>query len=447
MNDDNLHLNGINGATGDYLFPPMNAETFAAFVSGEKDRIDPDLRDELKAYWERLHEPDFAVVPGVDLRDLAQAGWGVIFAQGTDPAVKEALKELLEHRRGQADGFYREFSNFPDRASKFDTPYVPPERKNKFLERHKVAPQTVDPKKMPYYLLIVGDPRTIPYVFQQEFDVQYATGRIWFDKDGKPDLDAFARYAHSVVAAETGQSKVARRGVFFGVENQGDRATQMSAQSLVKPLATSTQERFPDWQFETVLANDATRQRLGQLLQGQNAPAFLFTASHGMGFPNGHPNQFAHQGALLCQDWPGAMEWGHNPIPPEHYFAADDVPGDANLQGLIAFFFACYGAGTPQFDDFAHRAIGEPTEIAPFPFLARLPQRLLSHDKGGALAVIGHVPGQGTAHHLRGHTGTIAQWLPGRRRAGIHQRIPRRPERVAEPAFPGHASGPRAGAA
>jgi hypothetical protein len=391
MSDDQLHLNGINGATGDYLFPPMHAETFAAFVSGEKSKIDSGLLDEVKAFWERLHEPDFAVIPGIDLRELSQTGWGVIFAHGTDPAVKEALKELLEHRRGQADRLFREFSNFSDRASRFDTPYEPPERKNRFLERNRVSPQTVDPEKMPYYLMIVGDPGTVPYVFQQEFDVQYATGRIWFEKDGKPDLDAFARYARSVVAAETDQPKTARRGVFFGVQNQGDRATQMSAESLVKPLATSMEEKLPAWKFDTVVGKEATKERLQQLLRGKNAPAFLFTASHGMGFPNGHPNQLAHQGALLCQDWPGVMNWGQRPIPPEHYFAADDVPRDARLQGLIAFFFACYGAGTPQYDEFAHRAIGEPTEIAPFPFLACLPQRLLSHDKGGALAVVGHV--------------------------------------------------------
>jgi hypothetical protein len=58
------------------------------------------------------------------------------------------------------------------------------------------------------------------------------------------------------------------------------------------------------------------------------------------------------------------------------------------LRGMLAFFFACYGAGTPRQDDFAHLATGAPVEIAPHGFLARLPQQLL---KRGALAVVGHV--------------------------------------------------------
>ena len=118
--------------------------------------------------------------------------------------------------------------------------------------------------------------------------------------------------------------------------------------------------------------------------------AFLFTASHGIGFPNGDLHQLTQQGALVCQDWPGPKAW-HEAIPQDFYFAADELDSNAIPQGLLAFHFACYGAGTPRLDDFAHQTSGEPRIIAPDAFVAALPRKLLGHPKGGALAVVGHV--------------------------------------------------------
>ena len=395
---ERLAFNGVDGAGGGYLLPPLSAREVARVARGERLAGDPlpgiqerrAYREDLRR-WHRylLDAPGGrGTAEGIDPRDLAQAGWGVVFAHDADPAVREALGELLAHRKAQAgarkERYYREFAG-PDG-------YRPGESKGAFLARHGAGPGPADPRRVPYYLLLVGGPEALPWAFQYQLDVQYAVGRLHL-----PTPDAYARYARSVVAAETGAGgALAPRAAFFGAQNADDRATRLSATELVAPLAQAFRARYPGWAVEAEVGAGATKARLGALLGGPATPALLFSASHGVGFPSGDPRQAPHQGALLCQDWPGPQEW-RQALPPEFYFGAEDVQEGAGLLGLIAFHFACYGAGTPRLDDFAHQGplnaqgVQQRQEIAPEAFVARLPQRLLGHPRGGALAVVGHV--------------------------------------------------------
>jgi hypothetical protein len=367
---DKLFFNGINGASGDYDLPPMTPQQLAAIIAGEQ--IDEGLLNELK----QRRQAHWAVKEGVDPKDLAQSGWGILMAHNADPAIKEALSELLIHRQKQAGERYREYVG--------PKGFRPGEDKNKFLARNGAGPGPVDPDKVPYYLLVVGDPDTISYRFQNQLDVQYAVGRIHFDT-----LEEYAQYARSVVQAETSGLALPRQATFFGVRTPEDQATLLSADHMIKPLASKMGADQASWKVKALLEGEATKSQLSKLVGGGETPTLLFTASHGMGFPKDDPRQMPHQGALLCQDWPGPGKW-KKAIPPEFYFSADDIGNDAKLMGSMAFFFACYGAGTPKLDEFS-QAFKERAQIAPQSFIAKLPRRLLGHPKGGMLAFVGHV--------------------------------------------------------
>jgi hypothetical protein len=375
-NDDQqlLYFNGVDGESGGYALPPMTGEDLSSFIQGESP---PENLSELKDKERRRNQAVMGVKEGVDPKRLDESGWGVIFAHDADPAIKEALSELLNHRQAQAGEHFRLYEGGDG--------HRPKDSKGKWLARHGAGPGPADPDKVPYYLMIVGSPDRIPYGFQTLLDVQYAVGRIHFDT-----VDEYANYARSVVEAETNSPKLARELTFFGVANPDDQATQLSSRDLITPMAEKLKSGQSTWNTTTLLGEEANKAQLARLLGGDQTPALLFSASHGMSFPLGNDRQLAHQGAVLCQDWPGPKGWSGS-IPQDHYFAGDDLGSDANLLGLIAFFFACYGGGTPLFDEFAKQAFKERSEIAPHAFLAQLPVKMLSQPKGGALAVIGHI--------------------------------------------------------
>jgi hypothetical protein len=371
MTEPDFVFNGIDGSTGAYLQAPQSTAQFAAAIRNEPEDLDDHDDVKLRSTSAEAHfGPGF----GVDPENLAEAGWGVIFAEGTPPEIVEALRPLLEFRREAAGECFREYHA--------ESAPRPQESKQRWLARHNMGAGAPNPRKVPYYLLLVGEPAALPYQLQYQLDVQYAVGRICFDT-----ADEYARYAQSVVDAERRERPKSKRIALFGPRNQADRATKLSADQLVSPLAGDL-SGFSDWTVDVSIGEDATKDRLAKLLTGSDGPSVLFTASHGMAFPGADLRKRDAQGALVCQDWPGPLTWGRKPISEEFYFAAADVPPAVRAE--VVFAFACFGAGTPHQNDFPHLGLGGSAGDTT-PFVARLPTRLLIAPQTSTLAFVGHV--------------------------------------------------------
>ncbi|HEX8620974.1 MAG TPA: hypothetical protein VF718_03315 [Allosphingosinicella sp.] len=365
--------NGINGSNGRYLLESVTAADLASAALG----LPPAAADVRHA--DRIRRTGVAAVrEGLDPKCLDQVGWGLVFAADAPArdveAIKEALAPLIERRREQAGrttgSYFQVYEG--ERGLRAG------ESKAEFFGRHGVGLAGADPRQMPYYLLLIGGPREIGFRAQYQLDVQRAVGRLAFER-----IEDYATYAANVVAAEDAPPAPGPI-LFFGPRNPDDGATALSASQLLQPLADWALEK--GWETESVVGEGATKSRLAEILTTR-APRILFTASHGMGFGLDDPRLRRHQGALLCQDWPGPN--GHSgAIPESYYFSADDVPAASSMKGMIACHFACFSLGTPEVDEFA--ILGGGGWLAPEPFVAALPQRLLA-TPDGPLAVIGHV--------------------------------------------------------
>ena len=208
---------------------------------------------------------------------------------------------------------------------------------------------------MPYYLLIVGDPETIPFRFQYQLDVQYGVGRIHFDT-----VEEYARYARSASCeAETTGLKQPRSAACSSASATAATKRPSSAPTNSSGrLAGDAGGRGPRVGTADHPGGGGNQGRSSPPCSaGRETPAFLFTASHGMGFPKDHPLRQLPTGRLAL---PGlARSGGVGKTHPAGLLLlpATTSPPMARAHGLIAFHFACYGAGTPKLDDFAHQAI------------------------------------------------------------------------------------------
>ena len=407
----------------------LDAEAGAAFAKGKFSAEGKEQISLFKAKKQSL-VAHLGVTADISAQDLDSSRWAVVINALEDSALIKAVWPLIEHRMQQmkltppavsfkegenaaawlgrhSDGGKQ---NLRDHWGKIPPVliYRPGDGVAKWLGRHGVASGPVDPRRgVPYYLLILGRPGPlnaddeahIPMNFQYLLDIFWGVGRLCFnDAQGQHRLDDYAAYAEKVInfeQASDAKERLLKEIVYFSTTHELDVATIRSTNELVTPLTrwhenkanTPAKLAFGKRAF---IGEEASRANLLSVLSGSGQskpPAILFTAGHGLGLPLSDERLSMHQGALITKEWSG-----DGPVSRDHWFAGENLGSDTKVEGMFAFLFACYGAGCPEKDEFVFdpeigAEDGRP-QVANFPLIAQLPQRLLVN---GALGVLGHV--------------------------------------------------------
>jgi hypothetical protein len=382
-----VYFNGVDGRSGGYARPPLSV---SALLRGSRPPLDPlELRS--LALWQRerlvegqrVDNPRRTVAHGVDPCCLETTGWAIALAEGErrNREILDALAPLIRWRRTQvgSSDLVRVFDGIKHSAIGRSEDGLA------FRARNGVQFGVVDPRALPYYLLIVADPRRVPFEFDSQLAPPFAVGRLWFD-----EVEQFARYAEAVVAWEStsvAQGAVNRppRAAFFGPRHPDDPVGVSCSKELTVPLARWASTDWTTWEVSTYHGDDARKAKLVTELSSLDPLRFLFFAGHGVAYVPDDELQIPLQGAPVLADWRGPIRAEINE---DHLFSAKDLPSQSRWPGLVAFLFGCFTLGTPRREHFEFSA--PYGDLARDSFVAELPQRLLGSGQG-PLAVIGHI--------------------------------------------------------
>jgi hypothetical protein len=358
---------GRDHATGEPFGEQVDEREFAEAVWTSLDAHGPDV-----ARAASVTQPAATYRAGIerqrtpDLGDPTAVQW-TFLVNADDPKraeIIEVLRPLAEHRHMAEPGRPMELR--------------PDDDWNDWVENEY---NSLGQEKRPYYVMLVGGPKQIPFEFESLLDVAACVGRVTFDS--LDDLDAYVR---KVIRLET-EPVATADCVFFATDDGYPKATFYSRQFMAQPLA-SLAEEMGQWRVHTLFGADATKDRLISIAQ-EISPAFVYTAGHGdlVRFTDDYDIELAKRinGAIGCQSVSGAA-------PSERLFTAADVPSDDEpfLEGSVVFQFACFGYGTPAKSGFAHWNMPVPAQNSTEDFVAALPKRLLAHPRG-PIGFVGHL--------------------------------------------------------
>ena len=194
-------------------------------------------------------------------------GLAAVVADDAPPQAKAAALRLFNHRRNH--------TCVPGDLCKILS-YGPGRPLDIWLNTHKAHAADIVPKRLPFYVVFVGQPASISFEAQSELGVHYAVGRIAFDEPA-----AYTSYVDSVIRYETANDVQSTRDViYWATRHQGDPATELSADCLATPLFAGWSSEDEDSEelgiagqmlFRSVglIGDNATRSELLGVLHGR----------------------------------------------------------------------------------------------------------------------------------------------------------------------------------
>jgi hypothetical protein len=323
---------------------------------------------------------------GADLNSLAQQRWGVVAPQGP---VGDRLLELIaplrrarEEQQGAPSIVYRAPSNLKnDEASGW------------WAEAYN--DESIDEADRPRYVVMLGDAEVLSWELQQRIAADTFLGRLCFQREA-----GYESYIDKLLAAEKSPPRGGARALYFTARD-GTAATNVGHEGLMEPTLEQSRIGKERGQFsarEIIQIGDGVNISPDDFLASvdTDVASMLFTVSHGCAAPRNGWSNGDEQRRLQ-----GAMGFGAG-----QKLTAEDLASRKFLPNGLWFYFACFGAGTPQksaYQDWLEvlrdtgrygRDINGVWASLPSekdrPFVAALPQAVLANPNG-PLAVLGQV--------------------------------------------------------
>gem|GEM_PF-679748 len=283
------------------------------------------------------HEEEYLADISAQAGDLTRQRWAVFYPDNAEGRrLCRVLRPLVKHRAEQ-------------QGSNCLLVPVPPGLGAQDAERWtaQVYPETWKnmEHRRPRYACIVGDLDGVSLATQQALGLGHFPGRVVC-----PDEEAYEAYVDKVLAWERRASAPASKLLMYTVRD-GTAATRAGGDHLMVPCAAHCAEI---WEEERHLLpasaldvaghdHDPDAQDfLGRVSDGD--PSVLLTISHGSGPPRRRP--WTPDQARERQ---GAMSFARDGV-----LMPSDVSQGAFAPGGFWFYFACFGAGTPDISAYHH---------------------------------------------------------------------------------------------